>query len=167
MRRMVPSPAPTRARLLFGAVAALALASSASAVEVFSVTATFAETNTFALGEFAARLSVCSVPDFASLPNTLKADCVHHLVSSSAVCAPAPKASGTGTDFVCVINGVPVAADDISFSCLGACPKDDPAMADHMAAAVPAATCAPAAVEGFAGACYPSGMCQVSEESYS
>ena len=66
---MMPSPtqSPSRARLLFGAVTALALASSASAVEIFSVTATFAEPNGFALGEFSARLAVCSGPDFASL----------------------------------------------------------------------------------------------------
>ena len=163
---MAPPPAPTRARLLLGAAAALALASSASAAEEFSVTATFSETNTFALGEFASRLQVCSVGDFGTKSNELKADCVHHLVSSSAECAPQTKSSGNGTEFVCVINSVPIAADDLSFSCPDdVCPMDDPDMADHMAAAEPAAGCEPTKVDGFVGDCYLSGMCQVREES--
>jgi hypothetical protein len=167
MRRTMPplTPAPSRARLAFGALVALALTSSASAVEIFSVTATFAEVNNFALGEFASRLEVCATTNFAALSNPLKANCIHHLVSSSAVCSSVPKASGTGTDFVCVINGVPIAADDISFACAeDVCPLSDPTLSDHLEAAMPAATCAPTAVEGFNGACYPSGMCQVKME---
>jgi len=81
------------------------------------------------------------------------------------VCSSVAKASGSGSDFVCVINGVPIAADDITFACEGACPMSDPNMADHLEAAIPAATCSPVGVEGFTGACYPSGLCQVKEET--
>jgi len=159
MRGGMPPHAPCGAHLL-GAFVALVCVSTSRAVEVFSVTANFAETNTFALGEFASRLRVCEGADFSALPNALKADCVHTLISSSAVCA-----LSNSSQFECVINGVAVHTDDISFQCDGACPLEDPEIAAALAAAAPAAGCAAVTgVAGFAGACYPSAYCQVAGE---
>ena len=133
-------------------------------MEVFEVTATFAETDNFALAEFASRVSVCQGENFQDLSNTLQADCVHHLISSSAVCSLHTKADGIGNDFVCVINRIPINAADIKFECVGVCPLANADMSEVFKAAEPAGTCAMVEVPGFTGSCYPSGYCQVAEQ---
>lgn len=132
-------------------------ASVASALEVFTITASFTDDD-FALAEFAARLESCAVLDFSSLSNELKADCVSRLVSQAAKCYE----TGTG-EFVCVIEGVTVDTADMTFQCDGDCPSAVQATKAAMDAATNCGV--KTTVAGFNGECYTSAYCLVQIES--
>jgi len=94
----------------------LAFAGLASASEVFVVTATFTDQD-FALSEFATRLQVCKGNDFGTKSDAFKADCVHHLISTSAMCQNVIGQNGNPDMFVCEINGVAIDTAAMEFSC--------------------------------------------------
>ena len=142
----------------FLGLAILALSTFAHAKEVFTITATFADTDPYGLAEFSARLDLCTGPDvFKALGNELKAECVSKLVSQSATCSVT--LSGA---FVCVIDGVSVNTVDMEFSCgTGGCPSSN---AETKAVMDLAAGCDAAGnrvdVTGFvSGTCFTSGYC--------
>lgn len=129
----------------------------ASAVEVFTITASFTNDD-FALAEFAARLESCTGTGFSALDNELKADCISKLISQSAKC------SLTDGAFVCVIDGVSINTADIIFECGGGvCPS---AITEVKTAMDLAASCAPkATVAGFVQECYTSAYCLIQGET--
>lgn len=143
----------------------VATASSALAAEDFVITASFGATETFALGEFAALVEKCAAADFAAPATStdLKAQCVHGLISTSAVC------STVDTKFMCTVNGVQIDTSLISFTCdeTNGCPS---ATTDAtLSAALAGITCGGATTNppGFTGTCHESAYClQTSGDPY-
>lgn len=143
----------------------VATASSALAAEDFVITASFGPSETFALGEFAALVEKCQDADFAD-PTTsteLKAQCVHGLISTSAVC------STVGTKFMCTVNGVQIDTADVTFTCdeVTGCPSVTTDTA--LSSALGDISCGTAVVDppGFTGTCHESAYClQTSGASY-
>lgn len=147
----------------------VATASSALAAEDFVITASFGASETFALGEFAALVEKCAAADFADAATStdLKAQCVHGLISTSAVC------STVNTKFMCTVNGVQIDTSLITFTCdeTNGCPSST---ADAtLSTALGAISCGSATTNppGFTGTCYESAYClqtltQSSGDSY-
>lgn len=149
-------------RFLVAGLLLVATASSALAAEEFVITASFGASETFALGEFAALVEKCTATNFDA-PDTsieLKAQCVHGLISTAAVC------STVSTKFMCTIHGVQIDTSLISFTCDGTCPSI------ALSAELEGISCGSATtVPGFTGTCYESAYClhnltQVSGGSY-
>ena len=122
-------------------------AGAVTADETFRVTV---DVSGAPLGELAARLQKCT-GNFTAFGNELKADCVHHLVSTGATCFV------SGSSFQCNVGGVVLDTAHISFACdAGVCPFADgdlsmPSDADE--------DCPFAPHDGFLGSCYTSAFC--------
>jgi hypothetical protein len=133
------------------------------ATSTFSVTVAFGAGETFALGELASTIETCqgSSVSFAALSSKLQIECVHKLISQSAVCE-----ENAGVVF-CNIGGVSInIAGELSFGCGTSlnpvCPFVDPLLTGVLPSD---AACAPQAVSGFVGSsCYASGFCLVKTE---
>ena len=143
-------------RFLAAGLLLVASASSALAAEDFVITASFDASETFALGEFAALVEKCQAADFAAPATSteLKAQCVHGLISTSAVC------STVDTQFMCTVNGVQIDTADISFTCDDTgCPSatTDTALSDALVSIL--CSPPPETTSGFTGTCYSSAYC--------
>ncbi|MBE35265.1 MAG: hypothetical protein CMI16_06885 [Opitutaceae bacterium] len=143
----------------------VATASSALAAEDFVITASFGSSETFALGEFAALVEKCKDADFADpvTSTELKAQCVHGLISTSAVC------STVGGKFMCTVNGVQIDTADVTFTCdeVTGCPSVTTDTA--LSSALGGISCGDAVVDppGFTGTCFESAYClQTNGTSY-
>ena len=141
--------------LLVAGLLLVATASSALAAEDFVITASFGATETFALGEFAALVEKCQGSGFADFSTELKAQCVHGLISTSAVC------STVDGKFMCTVNGVQIDTSLVTFTCddVNGCPSSTTDAA--LLAALGGISCdAPTNnPDGFTGICYQSAYC--------
>lgn len=143
--------------LLVAGLLLVATASSALAAEDFVITASFGASETFALGEFAALVEKCAAVDFADAATSteLKAQCVHGLISTSAVC------STVNTKFMCTVNGVQIDTSLITFTCdeTNGCPSSTTDAT--LSTALGAISCGSATTNppGFTGTCYESAYC--------